>query len=155
MINTNERPLEYQDYTPRPGLGLIVMGIVLFCLSLFVAFFLYMRSHARDSQFSNLNCTESGISYHMWNAKDGIPHDQYVQMCKIKESSSSVPDGLFIFLLVFIPAIGIVMTIIGARKYAWHKKVMKLDNQTPEEREKEKQKDLANDKKEINYWDMS
>ena len=91
----------------------------------------------------------------MWNSKDGIPHDQYVQMCKMKESSPSIPDELFIFLFVCCSAIGIVMIIAGARKIAWHKKMMKLDNQTPEEREKEKQKDLENNKKEINYWDMS
>ncbi len=119
-----------------------------------------MVNHAQDDQFSNLNCTDSGISYHSWNSmdgipKDGIPHNQYVQMCKIKESSSPIPDGLFIFFFVILSAISIVIIFVGVRKNAWHKKMMKLDNQTPEEREKENQKDLENNKKEINYWDMS
>ena len=62
-----------------------------------------------------------------------------------------IPIGIF----AFIPAIGIVMMAMGYRKYAWDKKMMKLDSQTAEDREKEKQKEVKDDKKEINYWDMS
>ena len=70
---------------------------------------------------------------------------------KLKKVPRLYQMAFLSFFFVILSAISIVIIFVGVRKNAWHKKMMKLDNQTLEEREKENQKDLENNKKEINY----